>query len=135
MYPCHEYDHYNNILFSLYLVQTKTDSANFIPCTVEITPKATETANTSTNEKKFEITSKLIEERDWNLMQVNHMIAEQLKTKGKETLDFLQNNKNKPDFIRNFLKPLLVDVPLELKKDEEAEDGTKMIDTTDTKEK
>lgn len=48
----------------------------------------------------FELTDKLIEERDWNLMQVKHIIAEQLKTKGKETLDFLNNHKSEPDFIK-----------------------------------
>lgn len=40
----------------------------------------------------------------------------------------------KSDFIKKFLKPLLSEVPIVIK-EEIAEDGTKMIDTTESKEK
>jgi len=67
-------------------------------------------------------------------MQVNHMITERLRTKGKETLDYLKDNKQKAGFIKDFFTPFLVEEPITLKKEESA-DGTKMIDTGDSLEK
>ena len=75
------------------------------------------------------LTEAQISERDWKIKQVHRQITEQLKTKGKETLDQLNSNYRKPDFIQEFLGPILKEITFK----EEEKDGTKQIDTANTR--
>ena len=43
-------------------------------------------------------------------------IDEELKKKGKETLDYLNKNYKNPDFIKVLLEPILKDIKEELEK-------------------
>ena len=72
----------------------------------------------------------MLADRDWKLAQVHRHITEQLKTKGKDTLEQLNQNFKKPDFIEEFLGPILKEIVVK----EESGD-TKIIDTTNSRQK
>ena len=76
IYPGHTFGHRCNQLYTLFMVKSKADSDNFQPCTIEISPKTQLKTSTSTTEQTIVITDELCKERDWNLKQVNHMVAE-----------------------------------------------------------
>ena len=64
------------------------------------------------------------------MTQVHKYISEELRKKGKETLDFLNNNYRKPDFIEKFLGPILKDIKVE----QESEKDTKILDTANNRQ-
>ena len=74
---------------TLMSVKAKVNDNNLIPLKLEIKPQQEDKSEEEDNniETDIKLTEAQISERDWKIKQVHRQITEQLKTKGKETLD------------------------------------------------
>ena len=116
---------------SLFIVKNNV-SGNFTPLQVETRPMA-KTERDQKSSANFIISNESIEERNKYLEQINNLMTEKLKRRGKKTLDFLDKNRHKPNLVRTFLKKLLK-IPKNSKVVEDGEieadnESTKQIDT------
>ena len=69
---------------------------------------------------KIDLPEALISDRDWKISQVQRHIAEKLKTQGAETLRYLYENSQKPDYIQKFLDPIFKEITVKEENEGEA---------------
>ena len=109
------------------IIKTKA-TGKFTPLTIEIQGKTV--AKDGPSGEAICVTEAMKEERKKHLDKVNEIIAEKLKRRGRETLNFLDSNRNSPTCVRRFLKKLLR-LPKEKKKAvEDKEEETKASEST-----
>lgn len=68
-------------------VISKVKDDQLIPLKIEIKPQEADANNEIVEESQIELTQEMLADRDWKLAQVHRHITEQLKTKGKDTLE------------------------------------------------